>query len=264
MDDFRAEEVNKKTSLEKLDQRVTAFDDQLNTIKEEMEVYKSEADTISKDVKKQYDLILALKENQNTIVFNTSVRFKEIISKQSVVYKLLQHRLIPIDTLIEQFNQNFKTGVQSVRKLETLSQDFINLSNDFYKLDSRVNKRYACHCEVRDNTPVFSDNTISTFRAVIEYNGQHFNKTTGKFVSPHDGLYLVCVTLHEWGDHVIHVEVWAGSQWRMTVRVGAGHTCGAGSVVFDMKKNDELYFYVDDADDDAKLTCYSSFTIVSL
>lgn len=96
-----------------------------------------------------------------------------------------------------------------------------------------MNNRYALHCDVRDHTPVFVYGTVSTFRAVNEYNGQHFNKTTGRFVSPHDGSYLVCVTLHERGDHVIQVEVWAGSQWRMTVCVGTSHTCGAGSVVFD-------------------------------
>lgn len=78
---LRTEELNIKPMLEKVNKHITELDSQLHKIDEEMQVYKSKSDTITQEVKNQSELILDLKENQNTNTVNTSIRFKEIISK---------------------------------------------------------------------------------------------------------------------------------------------------------------------------------------
>ncbi|XP_059161459.1 uncharacterized protein LOC131944686 isoform X2 [Physella acuta] len=136
--------------------------------------------------------------------------------------------------------------------------------NEPYKpSESCVGHRYACHVAL-DLAPVSVGLIISRFWDVREYNGQHFNQTTGTFVSPHDGLYLVCVSLNEREDKQIGVGVMAGGRCCTAIEVKCAATSAAGSVVVDMKKGQELYFKVIQSDQGAKLSCYSSFTIVSL
>ncbi|XP_059164604.1 uncharacterized protein LOC131947407 [Physella acuta] len=148
--------------------------------------------------------------------------------------------------------------------LGELENSISKLSNDFHRIESRVCNRYACHVELVDHTPASTGSIISTFCAVRGYNGQHFNHRTGKFVSPHDGLYLVCVTLNEWEGKQIRVGVMAGGRCCTAIEVKCADTSAAGSVVVDMKKGQEIYCKVSYAEQGATLSNYSSFTIVSL
>ncbi|XP_059164634.1 uncharacterized protein LOC131947438 [Physella acuta] len=184
--------------------------------------------------------------------------------QHSLMYKLLQQRLMPIDKLIQIFNQNLETREKRITKLENIEDTISKLSKDLNLTESRVCNRYVCYVRLADPTPVSIESIISTFDEVLEYNGQHFNQTTGTFVSPHDGLYLVCVTLHEWEGQLIGVSVMAGDMCCKSIEVKCAYTSAAGSVVVDMKKGQELYLRVYHAEQGANLSYYSSFTIVSL
>ncbi|XP_059164594.1 uncharacterized protein LOC131947396 [Physella acuta] len=224
-----------------------------------MQDYTDKIDSITQEIKRHSDLMAALHEECNKILCKTSTH----LEKQNVLCKLLQQRLMPIDKLIQIFNQKLEPRVEKITKLETIEATISGLSKDLNLLESRVCNRYACHVTL-DSTHVSAGSTISTFKEVREYNGQHFNQTTGKFVSPHDGLYLVCVCLHEWEDKEIRVAVMAGDEWCMSIEVKCADTSAAGSVVVELKKGQELYLEVYLAEQGANLTGLSSFTIVSL
>ncbi|XP_059164540.1 uncharacterized protein LOC131947357 isoform X2 [Physella acuta] len=164
---------------------------------------------------------------------------------------------------IKQWRDNFVTEQINMR-IDNIENTISKLSKEVHLIESRVCNRYACHVQLADNTPVSVGSIISRFSKVREYNGQHFNQRTGKFVSPHDGLYLVCVTLHEWADKRIVVGVIAEGVWCKTIEVKCAATSAAGSVVVDMKKGQELYLKVVQAEQGANLSLISSFTIVSL
>ncbi|XP_059164495.1 uncharacterized protein LOC131947318 isoform X1 [Physella acuta] len=163
---------------------------------------------------------------------------------------------------IKQWRDNFVTE-QSDMGIDNIENTISKLSKEVHLIESRVGHRYACHVAL-DLAPVSLGLIISRFWDVREYNGQHFNQTTGTFVSPHDGLYLVCVSLNEREDKQIGVGVMAGGRCCTAIEVKCAATSAAGSVVVDMKKGQELYFKVIQSDQGAKLSCYSSFTIVSL
>ncbi|XP_059164530.1 repetitive organellar protein-like [Physella acuta] len=261
IESLKKKESKSNKTLEKLSLDMKEYENKVREINKNMQDIR---DSMKEGIKSQSDLIVSLQDENNKILDKTSTQFEKLQSKHNVMYKLLQQRLMPIDKLIQIFNKNFETREEKLNKLGELENTISKLSNDFHLIESRVCNRYACYVELADATHVSAGSTISTFSEVHEYGGQHFNRTTGTFVSPHDGLYLVCVTLHEYEYKQIIVAVWAGGVWCMSVEVKCVDTSAAGSVVVDMKKGQELYFKVVEADQDAALSGYSSFTIVSL
>ncbi|XP_059164532.1 uncharacterized protein LOC131947351 [Physella acuta] len=259
IESLKEKESNSNKTLEKMSLYMKEYENNLHKINKEMQDYADKIDSITQEIKRHSDLMAALQEECDKILCNTSTQ----LEKQNVLHKLLQQRLMPIDKLIQIFNQKLETRVERITKLETIEATMSVLSKDFNLLEARVCNIFACHVTL-DSTPVSDGLIISRFKEVREYNGQHFNQTTGTFVSPHDGLYLVCVTLNESEDKRIVVGVRTESRWFKFIEVKCADTSAAGSVVVDLKKGQELYFEVYLAEQGAKLSSFSSFTIVSL
>ncbi|XP_059164590.1 uncharacterized protein LOC131947393 [Physella acuta] len=252
-------ELESKTSLD-----MKKYENYLLKINKEMQDQTDKTDNMKKEMKIHSDQINFLQEDTNKIMVNTSTKLEEVQSKHSVMYKLLQQRFMPIEKLIQICNQNLETKEERTQKLDTIENTISKLSKHFALIESRVNKRYVCCLEINESTRVSTRSNISTFDEVREYNGEHFNQTTGTFVSPHDGLYLVSLTLYESKDKIIVVGVRVGDRLCTCIRVSSADTSAAGSVVVDMKEGEELYFEVIGADQNAVLSWFSSFTIVSL
>ncbi|XP_059164552.1 uncharacterized protein LOC131947365 [Physella acuta] len=149
-------------------------------------------------------------------------------------------------------------------KVETRESDLIKLSKDFKTMETRVCQPYFCQIHLHKDTPVTTGSILSTFYKVREPNGNHFNKTTGKLVAPDDGNYLVIVTLHEREAKLIKIYLYTGDQFCKGFLVNSADTSAAGSAVVNMKKGQELYFKVEQADVGAKLQGGSGFTIIKL
>ncbi|XP_059164501.1 uncharacterized protein LOC131947321 [Physella acuta] len=149
-------------------------------------------------------------------------------------------------------------------KVETRESDILTLLKDFKTIETRVCQPYICQLHLDNNTPVTTGSLLSTFYKVWEPNGSHFNRTTGKLVAPDDGNYLVIVTLQEGEAKLINISVYRGDTLYKSILVNSANTSTAGSAVVDMKKGEELYFKVDQADDGAKLHAGSGFTILRL
>ncbi|XP_059161471.1 chromosome partition protein Smc-like [Physella acuta] len=260
IENLKEKESMSNKTLEKLSQDMKEYENKVRKINKEMQDIR---DGMKEEIKSHSDLIVSLQDENNKILDKTSTQFEKLQSKHNVMYKLLQQRLMPIDKLIQNFNQNLETRKEKLNKLGELETTISKLSNDFHLIESCVGHRYACHVKL-DSTPISVGLIISRFWDVHEYNGPHFNRTTGKFVSPHDGLYLVCVSLSEREGKQIGVSVMAGSRCCTPIEVKCARTSAAGSVVVDMKKGQEIYLEVFQSDKGASLSCYSSFTIVSL
>ncbi|XP_059162730.1 leucine zipper protein 1-like [Physella acuta] len=243
IESLKEKETKSHKTLEKHSLNMKEHKIKLDKINKEMQDHTNKTDSITQEIKRHSDQIVYLQE-ENKILVDTTMTLEKVQSKHNVMYKLLQQRLMPIDKLIQIFNQNLKTREQRLQELENIEITISKMSKEIHLIESRVCNRYACHVELDDLTPVSAGSIISTFSEVREYNGQHFNQTTGTFVSPHDGLYLVCVSLHECEDKLIRVAVVAGGKCHTFIEVKCADTSAAGSVVVDMKKGQELYFEV--------------------
>ncbi|XP_059164544.1 uncharacterized protein LOC131947360 isoform X1 [Physella acuta] len=260
IESLKEKESKSNKTLDKLFRDMKEYENSVYKINKEMQDHTDKTDSITQEIKTHSDKMSNLQEELSKNMLNTSTQLEKYI----LINKLLHQRLMPIEKLIQIFNQKLETREKRITKLENIEDAISKLSKDLNLIESRVCNRYACHAQVANPTPVSAGSIISTFKEVREYNGQHFNQTTGKFVSPHDGLYLVCVTLHEWEDKQIGVAVWAGGRCCTAIEVKYANTSAAGSVVVDMKKGQVIYLEVFHADQDAALSWRSSFTIVSL
>ncbi|XP_059161481.1 paramyosin-like [Physella acuta] len=208
IESLKGKESKSNKTLEKLSLDMIEHENKLHKLNIEMNDHTDKTASIKKEIKRLSDLMAALQEESSKTILNTSTQ----IEKHNVMYKLPQQRLMPIDKLIQVFNKNLETREERKTRVQNIEDAISKLSKDLNLIESRVCNRYACYVRLDEPTPVSTGSIISTFGKVREYNGQHFNQTTGKFVSPHDGLYLVCVTLHEREDKLIRVGVWAGDE----------------------------------------------------
>ncbi|XP_059164520.1 protein BCAP-like [Physella acuta] len=261
---LKEKETSSNKTLEKLSLGMKEYENNLLEITKKMQNHTDKTESITQEIKSYSDLIVSLQEDYNKTRANVSTKFEKLQFKHNLMYQLLQQKLMPIDRLFQIFNQNLETREERSKKLETMENVMSKLTMDFNVIESRVCNRYACIAQLANPTPVSDKSIISTFSEVREYNRQHFNQTTGKFVSPHDGLYLVWVTLHECGHKLIGVTVMAGGRLCAVIDVKSNRTSAAGSVVVEMKKGEELFFKVYAAEQGAMLSSFSSFTIVSL
>ncbi|XP_059174555.1 uncharacterized protein LOC131954789 [Physella acuta] len=249
--------------LKKVSLDVRDHENSIQSINKELDTHTYEIVTLSQTVQGLSDLMPTLQTEVKNSMIDTCIKLDRALFKHNVMCKLMQQRLLPVDKLIQIFNQNLETKEKNLKKLGDIESDFRELSKFSEAIARGIFYRYACHIQL-DRTPVSARTILLRVSAIREYNGQYFNRTTGKFVSPNDTLYLVGVTLHEYGDKRVEVGVYAGDRWCKVVEVKSSHTSVTGSVVVDMKRDQELYLRVVFAEPGAELSCYSSFTIVSL
>ncbi|XP_059164568.1 kinesin heavy chain-like [Physella acuta] len=309
---LKEKESNTSQVLESTNAEMNRFDIILNKINKELEIQTTKTEKLQQDIKKHSDVISHLREEGNKNK-NTETKVEKLMSMHSVTFKILQQRLMPIDSLFQTLNQNLasrqkykqkfatlendvsklSTDVDSVRqeikthstlqdegkkklanttdmlvalttKVENRESDVLKLLTDFKRIETRVRQPYICQLHLDNDTPVTTGSILSKFFSMREPNGSHFNKTTGKLVAPDDGFYLVIVTLQEWENKFIKIGVYRGDKYRRSILVNSANTSAAGSAVVYMKKGQELYFKVDQADDGAMLQGGSGFTIIRL
>ncbi|XP_059161472.1 filamin A-interacting protein 1-like [Physella acuta] len=243
IENLKEKESKSNKTLERLSQDMKEYENYLQKINKEMQDHADMTDSITQEMKRHSDQMSTLQEEISKNMLNTSTQLEKYI----LMNKVLQQRLMPIDKLIKIFNQKLESREDRITKLENIEGAISKLSKDLNIIESRVCNRYACHVQLADPTPVSVRSIISTFGEVREYNGQHFNQTTGKFVSPHDGLYLVCVTLHELGDTWIKVAVVAGGRWCTFIEVNCADTSAAGYVtVIRTLETNQMNFHKDE------------------
>ncbi|XP_059162782.1 heavy metal-binding protein HIP-like [Physella acuta] len=254
----------------------------LHTINKEMQVHTNKTDSITQEVRIHCSIISTLQDNTASKfkdmfakidkkmqdVLNFKAQIQDVLKLEIKVNNVLKFEQKVKDYLkLEQkVNDimNFELRMKEILKLEEKVIDVLKLSPVVHSIESRVCNRYLCHIQLAHSAPVGRGSIIATFSEVREYYGNCFNQTTGKFVAPQDGLYLLCLTLQQCADKQIRVGIYVGEKCSQTVQVTYAGTSASGSVVVDIKKGQSIYLHVDFADQGAKLSSLSSFTIVSL
>ncbi|XP_059162720.1 uncharacterized protein LOC131946095 [Physella acuta] len=97
-----AQQVTKlsQQTAEKLSLDVKEYENKLLKINMGMQANTDVRDVIKEEIKNHSDMIASLQDENNKIFVKTSTQLEKLQSKHSVVYKLLQQRLMPIEKLI--------------------------------------------------------------------------------------------------------------------------------------------------------------------
>ncbi|XP_059161464.1 chromosome partition protein Smc-like [Physella acuta] len=114
-------------TLEKQSLDTKEYENNLLKISKEMQDHADTTDRITQEIKRYSDQMSTLQEESSKNMLNTSTQ----LEKQSLMYKLLQQRLMPIDKLIQIFNQNLQTRGKKLTKLENIEDTISKLSKDF-------------------------------------------------------------------------------------------------------------------------------------
>ncbi|XP_059162727.1 putative leucine-rich repeat-containing protein DDB_G0290503 [Physella acuta] len=155
---LKEKETKSNKTLEKLSLDMKKYENNLHKINKDMQDHTDKTDSITQEIKRLSNQIAALQEESSKNMLNTSAQ----LEKHSVIYKLLQQRLMPIDKLIQIFNQNLETREERKTRVENIEDAISKLSKDLNLIESRVCNRYACHVTL-DPTPVSAGSNISTF-----------------------------------------------------------------------------------------------------
>ncbi|XP_059164492.1 uncharacterized protein LOC131947316 [Physella acuta] len=105
IESLKEKESKSNNTLEKLSLDMKEYENNLQKITKEMQVHADKTDIITQEMKRHSVKMSTLQEEISKNLRNTSTQ----LEKHSVMYTLLQQRLMPIDKLIQIFNQNLKT-----------------------------------------------------------------------------------------------------------------------------------------------------------
>ncbi|XP_059162726.1 filamin A-interacting protein 1-like [Physella acuta] len=159
IENLKEKESKSNKTLKKLSLDMKDYENNLHNINKERQDHTDKTESITQDIKRHSNQIAALQEESYKIQLNSSTQ----IEKYILMNKLLQQRLIPIDKLIQIFNQKLEKKEDRIMKLENIEGAISKLSKDLNLIESRVGKRYACHAELANNTPVSIGSIISRF-----------------------------------------------------------------------------------------------------
>ncbi|XP_059164658.1 putative leucine-rich repeat-containing protein DDB_G0290503 [Physella acuta] len=240
IESLKTKESDTDKTLEKLSLDMKEYENNLHTLNKEMRVYTNKTDHVTQEIKNHSDLISAIKVDKNK-------KFETLLSKHVVLCKLLQQRLMPIDKMIETYNQNSETTEGKIKKIE---KEVLKLSNDVLSIANQRIKHSTLGFVASQgrwdgtNRELY---TVITFNSVERNVGNHFNPNTGEFTAPVDGLYKAKLTIKQTGDKIVGagikhmsdgVESWLGSVGTKDKYVEASKTFAVR-----LKFGDILYSY---------------------
>ncbi|XP_059178342.1 filamin A-interacting protein 1-like [Physella acuta] len=204
IESLKTKESDTDKTVEKLSLDMKENENNMQTLNKEMRVYTEKTDTLTEEIKRYSDLISAIQED-------TTKTFDTLLSKHVVVCKLLQQRLLPIDKMIETYNQNSETREGEVKKIETLEKEVLKLSNDFQSIANQQVKYSTLGfiaSQGRWDGKMCQGFKVFAFSAVERNAGNHFDPKTGEFTAPVDGLYKANLRIKQTGDRDVAAGVW--------------------------------------------------------
>ncbi|XP_059162753.1 microtubule-associated tumor suppressor 1 homolog [Physella acuta] len=126
---LKEKESNTRQALESTNTEMKKFDIILNKINEELEIHTTKTEKLQKEIKSHSDVISHLREEGNKNK-NTEIKVEKLMSMHSVTSKILQQRLMPVESLIQTFNQNLANRQKCKQKFASLENDVSKLSNN--------------------------------------------------------------------------------------------------------------------------------------
>ncbi|XP_059164661.1 uncharacterized protein LOC131947459 [Physella acuta] len=209
MESLKEKESLSNKMLEKMSIDSIDCKSNLDNMNKEIQVQRNQKENVSQEIRSHSDLISAIQDDGKKNIVHTTKLCENILSKHTVVCKLLQQRLMPIDKMIQTFNRHFETKERKV-KIETQEKDVLFLSGDSQTFANQQVKHtlgfIASHGRWDGtNRELY---TVITFNSVERNVGNHFDPKTGEFTAPVDGLYKGSLTIKQTGDRA--VGAWVG------------------------------------------------------
>ncbi|XP_059164602.1 kinectin-like [Physella acuta] len=130
IESLKEKETKSNKSLEILSLDLKEYGNDLLKINKMLEDHTDKTDCIAQEIKRHSDQIVSLHDENNKIFVDTRTKLEKVQSKHSVMYKLLQQRLMPIDKLFQIFNQNLETREERINK----SHVYVNDMHVMYSL----------------------------------------------------------------------------------------------------------------------------------
>ncbi|XP_059164680.1 nuclease SbcCD subunit C-like [Physella acuta] len=238
---LKTKESDTDKTLEKLSLDMKEYENNLHTLNKEMRVYTDKTDNVTQETQRHSVLISAIQED-------TTNKFDKLLSKHVVTCKLLQQRLMPIDKIIEIYNQNYETREGKMKKPETVEKEVLKLSQNPQSIANQQVKPSSpgfIASQGRWEGKMYGGYQIITFSAVERNVGNHFDPNTGMFTAPVDGLYKASFTIKQTGYQAVgagvfcksgRVVTWPGEVWTQDKSVEASKTFEVR-----MKSGDILY-----------------------
>ncbi|XP_059164681.1 repetitive organellar protein-like [Physella acuta] len=191
---FKKQKHNSKNirkEIHEQDNRIDEFKKEITDLKERETKTEKALDKLSLD----------LREYKNNIK-NINTEMQVHTDKHVVMCKLLQQKLIPIDKIIETYNQNYETREGKMKKIETLEKEVLKLSQDLQSIGNQQVKPSTLGfiaSQGRLEGKMYDGYQIITFSAVERNVGNHFDPKTGVFTAPANGLYEASLTIKKTG-----------------------------------------------------------------
>ncbi|XP_059164566.1 early endosome antigen 1-like isoform X2 [Physella acuta] len=146
---LKEKESNARQALESTNTEMNKFDIIANKINEELEIQTTKTEKLQQYIKKHYDVISHLREEGNKNQ-NTETKVEKLMSMHRVTFKILQQRLMPLENLIQMFNQNLANRQINKQKLATLENDILKLSNDLDSIRQDIKSNSAVTLTLQD------------------------------------------------------------------------------------------------------------------
>ncbi|XP_059162673.1 putative leucine-rich repeat-containing protein DDB_G0290503 [Physella acuta] len=259
LESLKQQESKSNKVLEKLSVDINEYENNLHALNTEMNDNSNKTDSIAHAIRIHCSIISLFQDDVQQNIVNTTCKLNDIFSK----LKTQASGVTKLENQLHELSE-FSSQVCDVLKLKHRVHDILRMLTDFKITETSKCQPYVCQIHLDNDTPVTVGNIMARFYVVWESYGRCFNKTTGKLVAPEDGLYLVNVTLLKNKNHFIKVAVFLGDVLCNEIFVKSALTSACGSTVVPMKKGEELFFKVAEADVGAKLQGGSGFTIVRL
>ncbi|XP_059164685.1 uncharacterized protein LOC131947478 [Physella acuta] len=191
--------------LEKMSIDLIDYKNNLDNMNKEIQVQIDKKENLSQEIRSHSDLISTIQDDGKKNIIHTTKLCENILSKQTVICKLLQQRLMPIDKLIQTFNRHFEIKERKV-KIETQEKDVLTLSPDsqtFANQQVILPTLGFIASQGGWNGMLHFENEVITFKSVECNVGDHFNPNTGVFTAPVGGLYKASLTIKQTGDRAV-------------------------------------------------------------
>ncbi|XP_059161469.1 uncharacterized protein LOC131944694 [Physella acuta] len=117
IDSLKEKESKSNKTLDKLSLDLKEYENNLLEINKEMKVHTDKTDSVTLEIQHLSTIIFGLQGDSKKVKTDTANTIDKLQLKHSVMYKLLQQRLMLIDKLIQIFNQKFETREQSLKKI---------------------------------------------------------------------------------------------------------------------------------------------------
>ncbi|BFZ20334.1 hypothetical protein BsWGS_23373 [Bradybaena similaris] len=149
-----------------------------------------------KSLEKAEEKIHAFEEEWNKIKEDVGKLYDDFETKNKILCQIIANRLAPLQRLREIFNKRLDARKDNVKKLDAVCNQMADLLPKFHQHETKCERQFAGFIAHKTLTSQPVTNSIVYFSEIIANFGHHFDIQSGTFTSPVDGLYAVSLNIN--------------------------------------------------------------------